>query len=104
MRPFWFTSALIWLAAGTLAGAAEPAVQPSALSKDDVEFFEKSIRPVLVEKCYRCHSGEAKVLEGGLLLDSRQGIAAGGDNGPVLAERDPDKSRLIQAIRWTDAD
>ncbi|MDB5321633.1 MAG: hypothetical protein JWN40_3264 [Phycisphaerales bacterium] len=72
--------------------------------KDDVEFFEKNIRPVLVEKCYSCHSAQAKKLKGKLLLDSRQGIAKGGENGAAITGRDPDQSRLIQAIRWTDPD
>ena len=39
-----------------------------------------------------------------LRLDSRQGIAAGGESGAIITGRDPDQSRLIQAIRWTDPD
>ena len=74
------------------------------LPKDDVEFFEKSIRPVLAEKCYSCHSTTAKKLKGKLLLDSRQGVAKGGESGPIITGRDPEQSRLIQAIRWTDPD
>ncbi len=84
-----------------LAAANSP---PVALSREDVEFFEKSVRPVLVEKCYGCHSTGAKKLKGNLLLDSRQGIAKGGDAGPAIAGRDPDQSRLILAVRWTDPD
>ncbi len=38
---------------------------------DGVEFFEKKIRPVLVEHCYDCHSAKAKKVRGGLRLDSR---------------------------------
>jgi hypothetical protein len=41
-----------------------------------VEFFEKKIRPVLVEQCYPCHSAQAKAnkkLRGGLYLDPRKG-------------------------------
>jgi hypothetical protein len=74
------------------------------MSTEEVEFFEKSVRPVLAEKCYGCHSVKAEKLKGKLLLDSRQGIAKGGKNGAVISGRDPDQSRLIQAIRWTDAD
>ena len=84
--------------------AAQPDSSPAPISKDDVEFFEKSIRPVLVEKCYGCHSAQAKELKGELRLDSRQGIAKGGESGAVITGRDPDQSRLIQAIRWTDPD
>jgi len=73
----------------------------AAIVKEDAEFFEKNIRPVLAEKCYSCHSAQAKKLKGKLLLDTRQGIAKGGENGAAITGRDPDQSRLIQAIRWT---
>ena len=86
------------------AVSAESATTPAAIAKEDVEFFEKAIRPILAEKCYSCHSVQAKKLKGRLLLDSRQGIAAGGEGGAVIAGRDPDQSRLILAIRWSDPD
>ena len=60
------------------------------------EFFEKSIRPILVGKCYSCHSAGAEKLKGKLLLDSRQGVAAGGEGGTIIAGRDPDRSRAGQ--------
>jgi hypothetical protein len=81
---------------------ARPADAP--LPPRDIEFFEKSVRPVLAEHCYGCHSAQAKKVKGKLLLDSRQGVAAGGASGPTLHGRDPDQSRLIQAVRWTDPD
>lgn len=76
----------------------------ATVSNEDRDFFEKNIRPVLVEKCYSCHSAEAKKLKGELYLDSRAGVAAGGEGGAVVSGLDPNQSRLIQAIRWTDAD
>src|SRR5689334_17511210 len=93
--------AILFLTAWALSalGADAP-----TLARQDLEFFEKSVRPVLAEKCYSCHSTQAKKLKGKLLLDSRQGIAKGGESGPAIAGRDPDQSRLIQAIRWTDPD
>src|ERR1051325_5780532 len=30
------------------------------------EFFEKQVRPVLVERCYKCHSASAEKLKGQL--------------------------------------
>ena len=53
------------------------------LRADDpgVEFFEKKIRPVLVEHCYECHSSEAKKLGGKLLLDTATGCARGANPG-----------------------
>jgi len=81
------------------AGAAAPKAEPAGL-----EFFEKHIRPVLVERCYKCHSAQAEKLKGGLLLDTREGVLKGGDTGPALLPGDPDKSLLIKAVRYTDAD
>src|SRR5262245_24434520 len=45
------------------------------------DFFEKKIRPVLVEHCYKCHSAGAKKLRGGLRLDLKAGWQKGGDSG-----------------------
>ena len=56
----------------------------TAAAGDDakgVAFFESKIRPVLVERCQECHSAEAKKPKGGLRVDSRAGIRAGGDLG-----------------------
>jgi hypothetical protein len=80
--------------------------KPSATEKptaDQLAFFEKKIRPILVGQCYQCHSEEAKKDKGGLLLDTRQGIRAGGDNGPAVVPGSPTKSLLIKAIKQTDA-
>ena len=64
------------------------------------EFFEKHIRPVLIERCYECHSGKATKVKGGLLLDSREGMLKGGDSDPVIVPLDPENSLLIKAIRY----
>src|SRR5262245_7561759 len=62
-----------------------------------IEFFEKKIRPVLVERCYKCHSNEAKEPKGGLLLDSGEGLRTGGDSGAAIVPGDPDASLLVKA-------
>ena len=53
-------------------------------------FFEASIRPLLVERCEKCH-GEKKQ-ESGLRLDSKAGWSHGGDNGPAIVSGDAAKS------------
>jgi hypothetical protein len=91
------TFAFLCLAA--LGGTVRAA--PAATDGPAVELFEKKVRPILVEHCYRCHSA-AKKVRGGLTLDSRDGLRKGGDNGPVLVPGRPDDSRLILAVRQTD--
>jgi cytochrome c553 len=61
------------------------------------DFFEKCVRPVLVENCLGCH-GPSKA-KSGLRVDSREALLAGGDGGPALRPGDPDGSRLIEVIR-----
>jgi hypothetical protein len=77
--------------------AAEPAKQPMA---EDLQFFEKSIRPVLVEHCDKCH-GEKKQWAN-LRLDSREGIFKGGDSGPAVIAGNPKESPLIQLVKEPD--
>jgi len=64
------------------------------------EFFEAKIRPVLVNKCYECHSTEAKKLGGKLLLDTPQGILRGGESGPAIVVGKPKESLLVQAMHY----
>ncbi|MDE0866522.1 MAG: PSD1 and planctomycete cytochrome C domain-containing protein [Rubripirellula sp.] len=66
-----------------------------------IEFFEKQVRPILVEHCYECHSEEA---DGGLRLTTRQGLRNGGDSGPALVPGAPDSSLLVEAIRYRNPD
>ncbi len=73
----------------------------TALPADQLDFFEKKIRPVLVDKCYKCHSENAEKVKGGLVLDTREGLLRGGDNGPGVVPGDLKESLLIEAIRYT---
>lgn len=82
----------------TLAAELE-STPAKPLDRQEVEFFEKKIRPVLVAQCYKCHSSESKEVKGKLLLDSSAGMLAGGENGPAIISGDPKKSLLIQALR-----
>ena len=84
-----------WLLSAGILCAADP--DPAG-----VEFFEKKIRPTLVENCYKCHSAQSEKVKGGLLLDTREGLLKGGDTGPAIVPGDPEKSLLIKAVRYTD--
>src|SRR5882672_6654936 len=68
------------------------------------EFFEKKIRPVMVERCFECHSSTAKKLKGKFKLDTKEALEKGGDTGAPVVKGDPEKSLLIKAIRYKDED
>ena len=74
----------------------------SMANDEGLELFEKRIRPVLVEKCFECHSSGAKKIGGNLLLDSRAGVQKGGDSGAVIVPFDPAASLLSRAIHYSD--
>lgn len=79
---------------------ASPAASSRADDAAAVDFFERSIRPLIVEKCQSCH-GE-KAAKGGLRLTDRESILKGGDSGPAVVPNAPDDSLLIQAVRYLD--
>jgi hypothetical protein len=88
---------VVWLV-GLMGGFSARGSDPG------IEFFETKIRPLLVERCYECHSARAEKLKGGLLLDSKEGVLKGGDSGPVIVPGNPEKSLLIKAVRYTSED
>jgi cytochrome c553 len=96
------TAAALLLA--LVVAPAAPAASQDAADPEGLAFFEQKIRPVLVDKCYSCHSAEAKKSKGELLVDSREGLLRGGENGPAVVPGDPEKSLLVRAVRWTDED
>jgi hypothetical protein len=66
---------------------------------DPPTHFELKVRPILVRTCLPCHGG--KRVSGGLRVDSRAALLQGGDSGPAVVAGEPDKSLLIQAIRYS---
>lgn len=97
----WRTIPLLIVALASTAFAADPTPK---LAATDIEFFETRIRPVLVERCYDCHSRSAERVKAGLLLDTREGMLRGSNSGDVLVPGDPESSLLIEAIRYVDED
>jgi hypothetical protein len=87
-----------------LAVSGSAAVQEAAPDPAGLDFFEKRIRPVLADKCYKCHSADAEKIKGGLLLDTREGARHGGDNGPAVVPGDLKASLLIEALRYENKD
>ena len=88
----------VFLAFAARTVAADP-------TPEQVAHFENKVRPLLVEHCYSCHSAKTpKEPKGGLRVDGRKFLLAGGDNGPSLVPGDPAKSRLIEAVKYGNPD
>ncbi|HND53711.1 MAG TPA: DUF1549 domain-containing protein, partial [Pirellulaceae bacterium] len=69
----------------------------AAAADSDETLFESKIRPLLVERCHKCHAGD--VMKGGLKLDARDAALKGGETGPAFVPGKPDESLLLQAVR-----
>ena len=84
-------------------------LRPATLRAEDelenaqqLEFFEKQVRPLLVTHCYECHAGQK--IKGGLSVESRHRMIQGGDTSGAIVPSDPDKSLLIEAVRYQNPD
>jgi mono/diheme cytochrome c family protein len=88
----WLLSSLIAL----WAASALAADTPPKFTAEQIEFFEKKVRPILADNCYGCH-GPKKQLAG-LRLDTSAGLKAGADDGAVILPGDA-KSRLLKSAR-----
>ena len=89
---------LACLSSGAFAAVS---VEPT---QEHLAFFENKIRPILKENCYKCHSLEAGKAKGDLTLDTRDGWVKGGKSGAAIEPGDVEKSLLLTAISYEDAD
>ncbi|MFO0014516.1 MAG: PSD1 and planctomycete cytochrome C domain-containing protein [Planctomycetota bacterium] len=91
-----FAMGCLWI--GTALGQDE-AAQPTP---EQIQFFEAKIRPVLIEHCYRCHSVDGQSVRGGLVVDNRDAMLAGGESGPAVVPGNLQESILWHAINYRD--
>ncbi len=101
MRAVPYALAFLLLCAPPLLAQSEMSEAPSA---KQIEFFEKEIRPLLDEHCFKCHSKDGDKIKGGLLLDTRHATLAGGDSGPAVVPHDLNESLLYVAVTYGDSD
>lgn len=95
-RQAWLCVVLSLMAClGVRAGESNPAADPAAL-----EFFEREVRPLLIEKCQTCHNSEEA--NANLQITDRESLLRGGDRGPAIVPGDPSASLLIVAVKYTD--
>ena len=83
------------MAAGLSLAAATVAMAQTA----DVAFYESTVRPILRNNCFACHTDKA--LTSGLSLETRDAILRGGNRGPAVNKDKPAASLLLDAIRQT---
>lgn len=102
VRLAWLVASyvLVIVLSTTHTFADDSTTSSETFSQQQLEFFESKVRPILVERCYDCHAdGES---EGGLSLESRTAMLAGGDNGPAIKPGQAAKSLIIRAIHYDD--
>jgi hypothetical protein len=81
------------IALAAMASVAQAATYPP----DQIEFFEKQIRPILAESCTDCHNSHRH--ENGLRFDSQSAVTRGSDYGPVVVPGNPAASKMIKAVK-----
>ena len=89
---------LISVPALMLGVAPFTAAQQAGDKSRQLEFFEKKIRPVLADNCYRCHGPKKQSVD--IRLDGKDTAMQGNDDGPIIVPGHPDKSRLLTALRY----
>ena len=94
----WFNFKLLLLTGGLCVLPVLSTFGATA-EADGLAFFEKRIRPLLVERCYECHSATSAKTAGELRLDTREGVLRGGVSGTAIVASKPDASLLIKTLR-----
>lgn len=99
------TLSLLLLSPALLRAADAAETAHAGIPADQLNFFEKNIRPVLVQSCYKCHSEEASKVKGGLTLDTKQATLLGGESGhPGVTPGMISESSIYEAMTWKNAD
>src|SRR5687768_7247811 len=89
---------ILWAAVVLLAGYGTQSVIAAEPNREQAQFFEQKIRPLLANNCFKCHGPDKQ--RGGLRLDSLTGMLSGGESGPALVPGKPEESHLVEAINY----
>lgn len=67
-------------------------------SQQELELFEKQVRPLLLDHCVKCHGPERQ--QGGLNLATRESLVKGGDSGTPIVLGNREESLLVEAVGY----
>ena len=96
--PFLCFVLSLLITAGDRARADSPA-RPATVD------FARDIRPILSDKCFRCHGPDDGNREGGFRLDKMDRALQPAESGAIpVVSGDPDESELFRRITSTDED
>jgi len=83
-----------------LALRGEESASEPKFSTEEIEYFEKKVRPILAERCPAAPANPTRHNTGGLILDERDGILKGGDSGPAAVPGNVEASLLVEALAY----
>ncbi|MCA9083293.1 MAG: PSD1 domain-containing protein [Planctomycetaceae bacterium] len=66
--------------------------------------YSRDIRPILSDKCFRCHGPDHDTREADLRLDQKDGLFAVRDGVPVIQPGDPKAGIFVERILTSDVD
>ncbi len=89
------------LVAATATSWAAVTAEPT---KEQLDFFEQKVRPLLADNCFQCHSEEQGKAKGGLTMDTKANLMKGGETGAAVTPGDVEKSLLYKALTYKDDD
>ncbi|MCA9229357.1 MAG: DUF1553 domain-containing protein [Planctomycetales bacterium] len=96
MRRFLILIAIL-LESNLFGGPLASDGHAESTARQELQFFEHHVRPLLATHCFECHGSKKQFSE--LRVDSRDGLLRGGENGPALVPGKPEESLLIEAVR-----
>jgi hypothetical protein len=99
-RCVWLRFMFLLCAAPSLCLAAEPATKPDARKIQ----FNRDIRPILSQNCFKCHGPDKSEREADLRLDTNEGLFGEVSEGVAVRPGEPQQSMILRRIKSADAD
>src|SRR3954470_4593518 len=77
-------------------------VSARALAAEPAPDFNRDIRPILSENCFKCHGPDEAARKGKLRLDTREGAIAVRDGTAAIVPQKPGESELLKRLESED--